>query len=343
VPVYTDVYTVDGSKILSEQRTDEETGNVIRTIYYVYDANGQPVGMKYNGVQYWYQKNMQGDVVRILNASGAEVVSYAYDAWGKVLSVSGSLSSTVGAANPFRYRGYYYDTETGWYYLNTRYYDPNVGRFLSPDTILGANGGLLGYNLYAYCNNNPVMFADPSGNLYLPNTKFEATPVCPDNIMAQILNSGLDATTEKYGGEHKEGKYMVYMFNDLEIYVRRSFFGWFKSLAVEGSIAYYYFEMSDNRSKYQYYMKAVKNLNRISKVLDVSNGGGPFVDTPGFPVVAVAMNVLGVAQLGVNKIRDNMWEKAQYYRFKPDEYELKYVIVEYYIGSIKQYEEKIYA
>ena len=187
------------------------------------------------------------------------------------------------------------------------------------------------------------MFADPSGNLYLPNTKFEATPVCPDNIMAQILNSGLDATTEKYGGEHKEGKYMVYMFNDLEIYVRRSFFGWFKSLAVEGSIAYYYFEMSDNRSKYQYYMKAVKNLNRISKVLDVSNGGGPFVDTPGFPVVAVAMNVLGVAQLGVNKIRDNMWEKAQYYRFKPDEYELKYVIVEYYIGSIKQYEEKIYA
>ena len=61
---------------MSEQRTDEETGNVIRTIYYVYDANGQPVGMKYNGVQYWYQKNMQGDVVRILNASGAEVVSY---------------------------------------------------------------------------------------------------------------------------------------------------------------------------------------------------------------------------------------------------------------------------
>ena len=169
VPVYTDVYTVDGSKILSEQRTDEETGNVIRTIYYVYDANGQPVGMKYNGVQYWYQKNMLGDVVRILNASGAEVVSYAYDAWGKVLSVSGSLSSTVGAANPFRYRGYYYDTETGWYYLNTRYYDPNIGRFLSPDTILGANGGLLGYNLYAYCNNNPVNHIDPTGEGFLSN------------------------------------------------------------------------------------------------------------------------------------------------------------------------------
>ena len=165
VPVYTDVYTVDGSKILSEQRTDEETGNVIRTIYYVYDANGLPVGMKYNGVQYWYHKNMQGDVLGIMNANGVEVVSYAYDAWGKVLSVSGSLSSTVGAVNPFRYRGYYYDTETGWYYLNARYYDPKVGRFLSPDTILGANGGLQGYNLFAYCNNNPVMFVDPSGNI----------------------------------------------------------------------------------------------------------------------------------------------------------------------------------
>ena len=169
VPVYTDVYTVDGSKILSEQRTDEETGNVIRTIYYVYDANGQPVGMKYNGVQYWYQKNMLGDVVRILNASGAEVVSYAYDAWGKVLSVSGSLSSTVGAANPFRYRGYYYDTETGWYYLNSRYYDPNVGRFLSPDNanlLLASPRALTDKNLYAYCDNNPVMRTDDNGDFW---------------------------------------------------------------------------------------------------------------------------------------------------------------------------------
>lgn len=169
MPVYTDVYTVDGSKILSEQRTDEETGNVIRTIYYVYDANGQPAGMKYNGVQYWHQKNMQGDVVRILNASGAEVVSYAYDAWGKVLSVSGSLSSTVGAANPFRYRGYYYDTETGWYYLNTRYYDPNVGRFLSPDNVnllLASPRALTDKNLYAYCDNNPVMRIDRGGEFW---------------------------------------------------------------------------------------------------------------------------------------------------------------------------------
>ena len=114
---------------------------------------------------------MQGDVVRILNEGGAEVAIYTYDAWGKNLQITDKDGNDVSGnpdhianTNPFRYRGYYYDVETGWYYLNARYYDPNVGRFLSPDTILGANGGLQGYNLFAYCNNNPVMFADPSGN-----------------------------------------------------------------------------------------------------------------------------------------------------------------------------------
>ena len=174
VPVYTDVYTVDGSKILSEQRTDEETGNVIRTIYYVYDANGSVVGMKYNGVQYWYQKNMQGDVVRILNEGGAEVAIYTYDAWGKILQITDKDGNDVSGSpnhianiNPFRYRGYYYDVETGWYYLNARYYDPNVGRFLSPDAILITDRDVQGYNLYQYCYNNPIIYNDSDG--YMPN------------------------------------------------------------------------------------------------------------------------------------------------------------------------------
>ena len=113
---------------------------------------------------------MQGDVVRILNGGGAEVAIYTYDAWGKNLQITDGSGNDVSAdtshianINPFRYRGYYYDVEIGWYYLNARYYDPNVGRFLSPDTILGANGGLQGYNLFAYCNNNPVMFVDLDG------------------------------------------------------------------------------------------------------------------------------------------------------------------------------------
>ncbi len=79
------------------------------------------------------------------------------------MSVSGSLASTLGQANPFRYRGYYYDAETGFYYLNSRYYDPETGRFVNADGVLGANQDLLSYNLFAYCSNNPVNYSDPSG------------------------------------------------------------------------------------------------------------------------------------------------------------------------------------
>ncbi len=79
------------------------------------------------------------------------------------MSITGSLADTIGQKNPFRYRSYYYDWETGWYYLNSRYYDPEVGRFINADSIIGANGGIQGYNLFAYCNNNPVMYKDCYG------------------------------------------------------------------------------------------------------------------------------------------------------------------------------------
>ena len=102
---------------------------------------------------------MQGDVTKIIDGSGNVVVQYAYDSWGKVLSVTGSLASTVGAKNPIRYRGYYYDTESELYYLNSRYYDPEVGRFISPDVV--AEDG----NLYNYCQNDPVNRSDDSGYL----------------------------------------------------------------------------------------------------------------------------------------------------------------------------------
>ena len=128
------------------------------------------IGFEHNGTKYWYDKNLQGDITAIRNASGTLVAQYEYDAWGKHISITDGSGNDVSNnethianINPFRYRGYYFDVETGWYYLNARYYDPNVGRFISPDAILGANGGLQGYNLFAYCNNNPVMFADPSG------------------------------------------------------------------------------------------------------------------------------------------------------------------------------------
>ena len=138
-------------------------------LYYYYDAKGSIGSISYTGVRYAFRKNLQGDVIAILDTSGNVVARYTYDAWGRILSITdgngnANTSSTfIGNVNPIRYRGYYYDTETGWYYLNSRYYDPQVKRFINADGIIGANGIFTGYNLFAYCNNNPVVMSDPSG------------------------------------------------------------------------------------------------------------------------------------------------------------------------------------
>jgi RHS repeat-associated protein len=121
--------------------------------------------MTLNGVKYTYETNAQGDVTGLVDSSGNEVVTYSYDTWGKLLSIGGTLASTVGAANPFRYRGYYYDTETGLYYLQSRYYNPELGRFISKDDPSYHDGqDAIGSNLYAYANNNPVMNVDTNGH-----------------------------------------------------------------------------------------------------------------------------------------------------------------------------------
>ena len=118
-----------------------------------------------SGKWYYYEKNLQGDIVGIMNADGYKVVSYSYDAWGVPYAPVYSTDSVVSAAdkanaelNPFRYRGYYYDSETGYYYLQTRYYNPEWGRFINADGYINANGDILGYNMFAYCGNNPVSF-----------------------------------------------------------------------------------------------------------------------------------------------------------------------------------------
>ena len=149
-------YFTNGSTILAEK-----TGSNV--IWYIYDSDGEILGFTYNGTPYYYIKNVQGDVYKVVNASGSVVASYTYDAWGKVLSAIGSMANI----NPIRYRSYYYGTETGFYYLQSRYYDPETGRFLNADGLLGANQDLLSYNLYAYCSNNPVNCSDPTGRVAL--------------------------------------------------------------------------------------------------------------------------------------------------------------------------------
>ena len=135
------------------------------SLYFTYDANGTPLTVTYNGTTYYYATNLQGDITAILNSAGTAVVSYTYDAWGNILDTAGTMKDTLGLHNPLRYRGYVYDEETGLYYLQSRYYNPEWGRFISADGQLsGVGGELLGNNMFAYCFNNPVNLSDPSGN-----------------------------------------------------------------------------------------------------------------------------------------------------------------------------------
>ena len=104
-----------------------------------------------------------GDVVGIVDDTLTMVVEYTYSPWGEILSTTGDEADTIGVINPFRYRGYYYDEETGLYCLNSRYYDPEVGRFISIDNVLGVNADLNTYNLFIYCGNNPIDRYDVGG------------------------------------------------------------------------------------------------------------------------------------------------------------------------------------
>ena len=130
------------------------------TIDFFYDANGTPYAMKYNGTAYYYITNLQGDVMRIVDGSQNTVTSYDYDPYGKVISATGTLANI----NPLRYRGYVYDQETGFYYLQSRYYDPTIGRFINADSYATTGQGIIGHNMFAYCKNNPVINIDLFGN-----------------------------------------------------------------------------------------------------------------------------------------------------------------------------------
>ena len=161
--------TVNGTTtdyILKDGRVDFQTDGT-DSFYFRYDGNDNPVGFEWNGTDYYYVRNLQGDILSILDSTGAAVVEYTYDAWGKILTTTGTLATTLGAMNPLLYRGYYYDTETGFYSLQSRYYDPEIGRFINADVpeMMLLSDNILGTNLFAYCNNNPINYSDPSGHL----------------------------------------------------------------------------------------------------------------------------------------------------------------------------------
>ena len=169
-------YDADGNRITktvngttttytyADGRVTHET-NGTDTIHYRYDANGTLLSMNLNGTEYYYLYNGQRDVIGLYDANGNVVVEYTYDAWGKPLTTTGSLASTVGAKNPYRYRGYRYDTESGLYSLKTRYYSPEVKRFISSDDGFYESNRIFKNNLYIYCCNSPLLHRDDSGHV----------------------------------------------------------------------------------------------------------------------------------------------------------------------------------
>ena len=186
-------YTLNGKNVVHMTQGSND-------LHFFYDAQGKPGMVTYNDVDYFYVYNLHGDVVALIDANGTQVVEYGYDAWGNPISKTGSLAATIGTLNPFRYRGYVYDEETGLYYLRSRYYNPEWKRFVSSDRFLGQTGNLLAHNSYTYCYNRVVRYYDDGGE----------TPV--------DLGNGWHARFDTTHGKPVDGGYMehVHLYNDKE-------------------------------------------------------------------------------------------------------------------------------
>ena len=180
-------------------------GNVMN---FTYGADGSPLAINYNGSTYYYVVNLQGDVVAILDSSGAQVVGYTYDAWGRLLSTTGSKAPSLGWHNPLLYRGYVYDRETGLYYLQSRYYNPTIGRFINADGHVATGQGLTGNNMFAYCGNNPTTRADHSGESFAIVLGFNF------NLFGWGVTASINlvSTEENFGVQ-----YSYYLSDDAEI------------------------------------------------------------------------------------------------------------------------------
>ena len=169
-------YYYNGSTLSGLVRTTTgNTGTTKTTVQFVYDAEGKPFLLRLNGkTDYFYLYNGLGDVVGLIDSSNKVVVRYQYNSWGKVTSTHYTSGVSLATLNPFRYRKYVYDPETGLYCLGSRYYDPEVGRFVNaddPGVIFAKPQELYHKNLYVYCDNNPVVRRDLQG--YFWETLFD--------------------------------------------------------------------------------------------------------------------------------------------------------------------------
>ena len=196
-------YTTLSGKVMRQQWDG-------KTLEFVYDDGSQPFAMIYkHGSEtelYYYLVNAQGDVAAILDSSGTMVASYNYGAWGSC-TVYNSSDAAIGDLNPLRYRGYYYDAETGFYYLQSRYYDPAICRFINADTFATTDAnGFLSANMFAYCENNPIMRTDANGDVW--NLVIGAAVGAIAGVAGQVLS---DAVTSIANGELTISNWQTYV------------------------------------------------------------------------------------------------------------------------------------
>ena len=176
-------YTLHGKNVVHMTSGTDE-------LHFFYDAQNRPAVVVYNGVPYAYVKSLQGDIVAILDENGNTVVSYGYDACGAPLWCTGELAETLGKVQPFRYRGYVFDEETGLYYLRSRYYSSILSRFICSDTLIEAN-------TFAYCLNNPIIRVDEDGFVsWLVHMQQMA--LLHDEVVRRVANHVLGKTSRLY-------------------------------------------------------------------------------------------------------------------------------------------------
>lgn len=195
-------------KYYLEDRNIEYLQTSNNMLYFFRDDNDRLIGFKNNSDMYYYIKNGQEDIIGIKNANSDIIATYTYDNFGKILSIKDALGNeitsddNIAIINPFRYRSYYYDNETKLYYLNTRYYNPEWGRFLNMDGIIGSNKDILSFNLYSYCSNNFVNCLDSNGKVLnliaklMWKTVISALPLFSMKTSAEFLNDSIEGKAE---------------------------------------------------------------------------------------------------------------------------------------------------
>ena len=203
-------YYYDSNNNLIAQKTDNAT------LFFYYDTENSPVALSYNGKMFYYVKNLQGDIVKILDEDGNEKANYVYNAWGNILSQSNDELSSI---NPLRYRGYVYDEDTAMYYLQTRYYDPFTGRFINADNtvFIGSSGTAIGDNIFTYCENDPVNNVDYTGQWFYSLKKYYDYNFKKYMIISPILWYNFLESYEKLCKRNKYnknciGKYSSYIY-----------------------------------------------------------------------------------------------------------------------------------